>query len=92
MIQTREIVETDFFEEVTTTADWQLVDIDFLSASQVIVNIGTASVEFSYDGSHTHGILAGGDSVSFDNRRRSRLWFRNGTGSSTAHLFAWREP
>jgi len=92
VIQVFEEVKADFYQEIITTSEWQLVDIDFVSENQTIINKEENAIEFSYDGRQIHGVLDDGEHITFDNRMRRQIWFRSPTGGGRVRFLAWRNP
>ena len=92
VIQIRETVKLDFFREVDTDPEWQLVDMEFIAEKQIIVNKGGTTVEFSYDGRQIHGVLDEGEHITFDDRMRRQIWFRSPNGEGLVRLSAWSNP
>lgn len=69
--------------------------ITFASLSVMFLNEGTGVVEYSFNGTTTHGELdstLASKGFTFDNRRISKIWFRVKSGSSgpiTVRVDAW---
>jgi len=84
-----------YFQEISVSnsefTSLPTVDWKFKSVGIVIVNIGTGSIEYSFNGCRLDGKL---DclvrSISLDNKSVSRIWFRVTAGdNSIIRINAW---
>jgi len=91
----------NFFQKVSvsqggtafaTNAD---IIITFTSQEVMFVNLGTGTVEYSFNGFNVHGELNSANvtaNLTFENRVIAKIWFRVQTGSSgpiTVSVQAW---
>lgn len=68
------------------------VSSGFNSRGIILLNRGTATVEYSFDGADVHGDLNPADStvgVAFDDRVESKVFFRAASTPQTVRVEAW---
>ena len=69
--------------------------IRFNTSSVMFLNLGTGTLEFSFNGNTVHGELSSANpsaGLVFDNRAISKIWFRVQTGSTApiaVAVYAW---
>lgn len=86
----------NFFQKVTVTNTSFADDADVVfnfrgQQSFTLVNEGSVTIEYSFNGNTLHGDLTPGTNTAallFPNRRVSRIWFR-AASSSTVRVEAW---
>lgn len=64
----------------------------FISQGFTLLNRGSKSVEYSFDGVNVHGDLNPLDptaGISFNSRFEDKIWFRGSNGFSTVRVEAW---
>lgn len=94
-------VDSNFFQKVTVTSAVFVNDCDILMnikgvQSFYLINAGAGDVEYSFNGNTLHGELRVGQpdqSMFFDNRVASKIWFRLTAGASAViSVGSWRHP
>lgn len=68
------------------------VNFEFLSQGFALLNRGSNTIEYSFDGTNVHGDLNPSDAsagMTFDHRVESKIWFRYSGGTSTVRVEAW---
>ena len=93
------MVTRDFFQNPSDAAlsgNWIEIPFGFTASSQTIDNDDAAkSLEFSYTGGAKHGILTLGESITFNDRSRNKVYLRDADPSTAAtsgtsyRIFAW---
>lgn len=87
----------NFFQKVTVSEttfpdDSQIsINVKVLN-NLLLVNEGSNVVEYSFNGNTVHGDLTPSsttESLLFNNRRVSAIWFRTATGSNVVRVEAW---
>lgn len=81
------IVGNTFAQNVLTFIDTTSV-VNFLSTGIIVVNDGAGNMLLSFDGSTTHGLVKPGEVLTFDWRKKKRI-FLNGVGGSTPDYRVW---
>ena len=80
-----------FFREtgITTGASFAETDLKGPKYHVDIENTGAQSLEYSFDGTTTHGTLASSATIEFNKMFVDSIWLKNGTGATTATVRAW---
>lgn len=79
------IIETSFPVEPQ-------VSFEFIATGIVLLNKGSITIEYSFDGISLHGNLNPNDAsvgMTFDNRHESKIWFRVNSGFADIRVEAW---
>lgn len=89
----------NFFQKSAITSSVFNTDADmiikFPTQSVMFLNLGSGTIEFSFNGNTVHGELNSANpsvGLTFDNRVISKIWFRIQSGSSgpiTVSVQAW---
>ena len=89
----------DLYRTGTVTADFtdtEIIYIDdndgtqFLSTGMIIVNDGAGEMQFSFDGSRVDGLVLPNEVLTFDFRKKRRIFLRGVSGSTPDFRFwAW---
>lgn len=86
------VTQVKFFREtgITTTAAFVKVNFNGPKNHIDIENTGvTNSLEYSFDGTTTHGVLAASTTVEFNKMNMAGVYLKNGAGATTATVRAW---
>lgn len=89
-----------YYEAISTTDNWQEVDLGFVSAGQLIVCDTANAAHFSYStgGNLTlpstkpiHGLIREDERIQFEQRFTSKIYVKSASSSSAAdlHIYAW---
>ena len=74
----------------TAQATFTVVTIGFKAANLVIVNdSGTDDIEFSWDGTNTHGHVIPGEPLNLGGLDFSEIWIKKSSGSATYRIWAY---
>lgn len=93
----------NFFDKVTVTKttfldDGYATDADVVltfrgsSKTLLLLNEGSETVEYSFNGRTLHGDLIPGTpsaAIAYDNRAVTKIWFRVSSGSTIVRVEAW---
>lgn len=81
-----------FFRDtgISTTASFVKVEFSYPKNVVKIYETGGAqSLEYSFDGTTTHGVVAASENITFSKLYTNGVWIKNGSGVATATVEAW---
>ena len=81
-----------YFRElaIATTANFEKVQFEGgKNTIRIFETGGLQSLEFSFDGVTTHGIVAASGSATFERVFFDGVWLKNGSGVATVTVEAW---
>ena len=79
---------TNFSAVAYTFAD-DISGAEFLSFAVMLANDGGSDIFFSWDGINVHGRVSPGTNVSFEHKRKRKIFLRGAVGGETYRLWAW---
>lgn len=89
----------DLYRSGTLTANFADTQIDFLddedstpflSTGMIFISDGTGDMEFSYDGVRVDGLVAEAEQITFDFKKKSRVYLRGAAAATPDYRFwAW---
>jgi hypothetical protein len=81
----------NFFQTVTSTASFAVtpdVTMRFRGPrSMMFIGVSGTSIEYSFNGTTTHGRISSGQILNFGQRNEDKIWFK---GSGVIDVHSWR--